>query len=77
MYFNRNITTLIWKKKGGGNNHNFTMLSEYNWVAECSYIHVATYLSYLMVLKLLNYVKKFWFYRIVCRTMHNAGTYKM
>ena len=28
-----------------------------------------------MVLKLLKYVKKFWFYRILCRTMHKAGAY--
>ena len=61
------------------NNNNFTIqvLSEHNWVAESNEYNLAIYLSYSMGLKLLKYVKKFLFYLILCRTMHNAGMYNM
>ena len=38
MYFNQNITITGFGQKREKINQNFTMLSEYNWVAECPYI---------------------------------------
>ena len=41
-------------KNGNKNNHNFTMLSEHNWVAECTYIQR---IKCSHILKLFNGVK--------------------